>query len=266
MNELYFNCHQCGRCCDGPPAIFLSEVLHQSQKFILELNLFKNSIPNQTNKDHLYQLMGLDIQICVNATDYPSLAHCAYLKNKLCSIYSERPQMCQMVPLKPYLPNSFIESPAYDKTVGLFLAEGCLSREAKPGMTKIYASGVIHNIESSVIKQRADADAKFYLPMIKELGDFIEGQVKFSATFVRNQAAVVRLSICSLLLHMYNFDFMSDADLKIILDNQIKLIEAKVELALQRKNKLDRETTQILRHYLNEYQNMSLNLSAQSEE
>lgn len=262
MNELYFKCHQCGRCCDGPPAIFLSEVLHQSHNFILELNLFINSIPNQINKNHLYQLMGQEIQICVNATDYPSIMHCIHLKDKLCSIYSERPQMCQMVPLKPYLPNSFIESSEYDKTVGLFLSEGCLSREEKPGMTKIYASGIIHDIESNLIKQQADSDAQFYLPMIKELGDFIEGQVKFSATFASNQSAVVRLSICSLLLHMYNFDFMHENALKVILSNQIKLIEAKIDHAFQRKNKSDRETTKILRHYLNEYQNMSLSLQS----
>lgn len=265
MDELYFSCHQCGRCCDGPPAIFLSEVLYQSRNFILELNLFNSSVPNQTNKDHLYQLMDQEIHICVNATDYPSFTHCSYLDDKLCSIYLDRPQMCQMVPLKPYLPRGFIESPAYDKTVGLFLSEGCLSREEKPGMIKIYASGVIHNTQGNKIKQQADADAKFYLPMIKELGDFIEDQVKFSVTFASNQSAVIRLSICSLLLHMYNFDFMHENDLKIILSNQIALIQAKIELALQRKNKSDRETTQILRHYLNEYQNMSLSLLTQSK-
>ena len=61
---------------------------------------------------------------------------------------------------------------------------------------------------------------------------------------------------------MYNFDFMHESDLKIILSNQIKLIEANIELAMQRKNKSDRETTKILRHYLNEYQNMSLSLQS----
>ena len=265
MNELYFNCHQCGRCCDGPPAILLSEVLYQSPNFVLELNLLNNSIPNQTNKNHLYQLANQEIQICVSAIDYPSLTHCSHLKDQLCSIYTKRPQICQMVPLKPYLPTSFIESAAYDKSVGLFLSEGCLSREAKPEMIKIYSSGMIHDQGSRAIEQQAAADARFYLPMIKQLGDFIESTVKFSAIFSSNKSAVVRLSICSLLLYMYNFDLIHENDLKNILNNQIKLIGDKLELALQRRNKLDRETTRLLRHYLNEYQNMSLDLSAQSE-
>jgi Fe-S-cluster containining protein len=170
-SEIGFDCNACGKCCNTPPAMSVPELFLHRDRFIGTLAVGRvRRLPQGSriaegegsrvlDEEDAQALMALQdaifhrpdasnrsghvLSLVTQAYGYPSLERCPALGDDgNCAIHrQDKPLMCRVVPLDPYLPDRLQDSVLLNRrTAGAWMGASCI----KPGAESPYRPLVQH--------------------------------------------------------------------------------------------------------------------------
>ncbi len=281
-----FTCTACGDCCrSGGPALSIDEVFKYQEIFITGLRWDCKAVPK--NK-HVFNLMGepasalnldkhfatfcpasftdkndtLHIHIYPMATGFYHARPCPALNTDVgtCTLHDDKPTMCRAVPFDTAFPEDY-------QTVVLrdfAKAHDCMSKTtAAAAANVIYRNGKITDAGCKADYDRRLAVMQKDQPIIGPLCYFVKPREEGSASHIAptheellqcaNTGAWLETSMLGLLFVLLNSRDITLQKAESYLHSQIRLIEASIADALERRRSNERERVTILRQYLKFY-------------
>jgi Fe-S-cluster containining protein len=161
-SDIGFHCNACGKCCNSPPAMSVSELFRHRDRFIGSLavawvrrlppggRIAEGEAMHVLDGEDAAQLAALQdaifhpseagpgpgyvASLVTQAFDYPSLGRCPALADAgNCAIHDQdKPLMCRVVPLDPTLPDRLQHSVLLNRRASAaYMGASCIKPEAK---------------------------------------------------------------------------------------------------------------------------------------
>lgn len=289
VNAFSFACSACGKCCNSPPAMTLTELFRHRDLFVGCLAIGR--VPRKrvgellrvgqhetvldasdiaafdAIADTLLHRAGDTFSITAQGYDYPSLARCPALEdNGRCAIHlNGKPLTCEVVPLDPLVPDPLQHLVlAGRRQSAVYLGANCIQEGERDDATLMVAQGRI-----------VDANAKDALTRRRralEKEREVWGQAVFEALrqdLFDSPIALARIpaggfltiSIVPALLAIAAASGNCRQLCVDYIDSQLALIERCIAQALLRRRLDDRPITQQLRGFANAYQHAKARLA-----
>lgn len=253
--DKYFSCHSCGKCCNSPPNLLLSELEPHYKNFLLATYIksfyeeevhFKSvsqlgrmlKVKNPFNLKTMYfdvSFMGYGYESTHNKC--PQL-----LSDGKCAIYNERPNICQIVPANMDL----------NKAPQYLIDEGCLSDVAKEGYQPIILNNKIQAPYDSLIDSNEQSQKENH----GVISTFLTILTNISASFMTPTGinSWRSMDISMMLNTLFLNDKLNKEKAKEILQAQYNKVDTEIKKALTRKNKEERAMTTELKRFLETYE------------
>jgi Fe-S-cluster containining protein len=284
-DAIGFHCNACGKCCNSPPAMSLRELFRHRDRFIGSLavgqvrrvpvggRIVENEGGRRLDDEDAHALSALQdaifhrsdvgrgsgqvVSLVTQAFDYPSSGRCPALADDgSCAIHlQDKPLMCRVVPLDPYLPDRLQDSVLLNRrSTAAYMGASCIGAAAEPPYRVLVRHGRVADpaFDDDLRRRRADlAEEKerwgrtVFALIEKELS-----QGNWSG--LRDDADLVLPLVPLLAVLAAEGDAMRMQCVEYI-DFQLALIDAAVNGALARKRVEDRAVTAQLRGFAQAY-------------
>jgi len=278
-----FTCTQCGDCCrHGGPALCIDEVFKYQDIFITGLRWGCQAVP----KKHVFTFKGepaaaqkmrnhfatfcpasfddkadsVHVHIYPMVSGYYTERPCPALNTEegTCNLHHDKPTMCRSVPFDPALPEDM---------QGIVLRDfghDCMTKTPAPDAAAnvIYRNGQIADSSCKADYERRLAVMQKDQPTIGPLCYFVDNEqsplapTKAQLLNCANSGSWIEMSMFGLLIVLLNSRKISPQIAESYLHSQIRLIEASIADALERRRHNERERTALMREYLAAYRNL----------
>lgn len=240
MENYYFNCHQCGKCCNSGPEIEFSEILKQSLNFPLavKLRVSKGYEKYQkelvlANPEQFLENEGYLISFQVFGYNYTTIEKCPQLnENGSCNIYIDRPNICKLVPGNTF--DKKVVKIINEDNYNFFQAQGCIKNAKEINFEPIYENGELKEKYAKFF----DFSKKDKLAYSKERIGFIQILKHYIPNLYEKYSSVyLTINLAMLLSILYHENRISHEDYRTILNNQVIVLNEIINNAIIRKTK-----------------------------
>lgn len=247
--DIYFNCNQCGKCCNSNPVLMFSEIIENYKSFIILFRFFddkiqdleKNNIIKYTYIDSL-SLKNVGRSIHPFTFEYKSKNKCSMLNDdNTCKMYHQkRLEICKVVPFHATVKEEMQFKSK--KSLDFYISNNCISTNTIDGYIPIYSSNrVLEPYKTSIdiiIKDFADNSQIIqYMSYLRSKANPVNNLIGIIA----NETLIYYL------ISLLYLKKITENTIRQILESQITLLDEKIKEALIRKNKDDKEQTSLLR-------------------
>jgi len=276
----FFNCFQCGKCCDSGPAIGAEEIFEYQDDFVISLRVNGMPMSYSENEDAGFSREEFDSLVEHAKTLWPVLdspissekrivilgfcgldfaygrRKCKFVgDNGQCQMYDRRPYMCRSVPFDPAFPVD-LQNICLDR----FKKYGCISHDHTQGEL-IFDDGQIHGdfawqCQSKLNAMRADG--AFY-QAVSSMASSPDGHLfEFVRKYAREFSGAdwVEVSPFHGLVALgmaHSSDPTYTDKILAFIDSQERLIKEGIDHAMRTKDKALRERTNTYRLFLKDY-------------
>lgn len=254
MNEIYFNCHMCGKCCNSSPGLIFEEIFTFSNDFPIELSLQVLPLGKDLNllkkSEDFYNLVYFSGNpysiILVPRTNFiRSLKKCQKLENNLCTLQDKKPTTCKSV---PFSFGSLEEQQpiVFKQKDNLFIKEQCISLKKKENFTKIYDNNHISELNFS-------NNFSTYRNSLKNNKSNVLNFIKFCNINIQPNLSII-INPTLYLLFLNQTQTLTKDNAFDFIQKQNKLNSQMIDdsIKLKSNDKNDKETTNLLRNFIKE--------------
>ena len=269
--DIHFNCHQCGRCCNKKLFLHFHDMLLLSDEFIFQTAhhgflSYANQPLDKVTISH-YQALGHTIMLPefnlslfyyidftpLNPSRYQT---CPKLKNNLCSIYHKRQSACKLSPF-----DYSIDDTQQLKTIQIFQEQvkenqwNCSFNDNNP---LIYKEQQIYQpYQNSIYFEAVDLIRNFTDKYIELLGmaDKTKQEEHFKVLYdsVKNQTLMVTDLVVPLQVARH-YQLITEEEANQFLHNQISLIKKEINPVMSFIRKENTQTYHLYKQQKNEYE------------
>ena len=281
VNTFSFACSACGKCCNSPPAMTLTELFRHRDRFISCIAIGR--VPRQRAGERLrvgqhesvldesdiaafdaiaatlLHRAGDTFSITAQGYDYPSLARCPALEDDgRCAIHLHgKPLTCEVVPLDPLVPDRLQHLVlAARNQSAVYLGADCIHEGEREGAALLVAQGHIvdANAKDALTRRRNALEKErevwgraVFETLRKELFDSPAALARIPS------GGFLTISIVPALLAVAAASARCRRLCVDYIDSQLALIDRCIAQALLRRRLDDRPVTQELRGFANAY-------------
>lgn len=283
--DIGFHCNACGKCCNSPPAMSVPELMLHGDRFIGSLTIGRvrrlavgsrieegdrfhrldaeEAIDLSALQDRLFHdpedWSGVVYSLLTQAFDYPSLARCPALADDGgCAIHGpDKPLMCRVVPLDPYLPDSLQHSVLANRRASAgFMGADCISSRIDATYRPLVQHRSLRDAgyrddlqrrRSSLADEKRDWGGAVFSMLKNELRQLRQADDGYLVLPLAPVLAVLAARDEVVRLRCVEY-----------IDRQLALIDAAIAGALERRRAADRDVTAQLRGFVQAYSRQRL--------
>ena len=256
MDNFYFKCHQCGKCCNSGPEIEFSEIIEHSKNFPLAVKLRLSrgydKFPKDVvlgNKEQFVEINDYIVSFQVFGYEYISLNKCSQLMDDGgCGIYEKRPNVCRLVPANIFSREKIkiMSSESYD----FFKKEGCVKEFEEDGFESLYENEKLKDKHLKFFDFSKQDKINFKIERVGYISILEELIPSFYKT---GQTGYMTVNLVVLLHVLYQRKKITLDEYKLILNNQINILTTVINNAVIRKNKEDVKQTREFKNFIDMY-------------
>jgi hypothetical protein len=267
VNEYSFECTACGKCCNSPPALSMSELFRFRDVFIGCIAVGRiryHAVP----PPHAFAVDDANaITITTLAFDYASTARCpALMDDGLCSLHVPgKPDQCIAVPLDPLVSDDLQHAVLAQRSHGAgWIGEQCIKPGEYEGALLLRGIEIVDADAGAAMQRRRQAlqiEREIWSTPVFDglLRDF--SSPRHALSMLPEQGYRTIAIVPALLAIGCLSRVLAELCIAYI-DGQTALIERSVARAIERRRLDDRPTTQTMRGFADALQHARRHLSA----
>lgn len=293
----HFRCTACGKCCDAPPELLVSEAFDLGDCFVPWLIVKLNRVPQSGNEVGLSQIRrdpafgdmeplayiegatqsvmlrhairlagepGFDGYLTITARPWVRSPSCPALDAEgRCSIHARRPHTCRTIPVSYDVPDAIV-SRAYRYLIRQGQAHRAYACDTSNEAPALFRGNQLVDEEyvaaRAAAQQAAEADSALVRAILQSA--YVPPLQSLVSTVYKQGS--VALSFHGALIVAHETGAIDDTKMRTFAAGQVKLLEAEIEAAIRRKDKRDRDHTERNRSLLDVYRTVIDRLSTKA--